>query len=99
MAGLPGALAGCDARPQNRREEGRQPREVAHHAAFDEPLQVRHSTGIQQVMNDLPVGRIPADEEESTLGSGCATAVWMCVTIRQNEKPARITSARALSEA
>ena len=59
-----GHLAGGDARPEHRRELGLEGREIAAHACLDEPCQARHDTRVEEWMDDLPVGGIPADEQQ-----------------------------------
>ena len=39
-----------------------------HGAVFDEPLDVGHFAGIHERMDDLPIGRIPSDQQNFTRG-------------------------------
>ena len=59
-----GHLARGDARPEHRRELRFERCQVAARARFHKPGQTRQFTGIEQRMDDLPVGRIPADEKQ-----------------------------------
>jgi hypothetical protein len=49
--------------PQHRRKNGTQSRQVSDHALVDEGVQSRHQPLIQQRINQLPISRIPADQE------------------------------------
>ena len=60
-----GPLPGGDARPQDGREHRRERLEVAHGAALHESPEVRHPAGVEQRVDHLPVGRVPADEQDT----------------------------------
>ena len=60
---LVGALAGGDGGPQRGTQRGLEGGDVAHDALLDETGEVGHFSGVEQRMDDLPVGGIPADEE------------------------------------
>ena len=61
---LEGALPGGDGRPQHRRQGGLQGSQVARGSALDHLLEGRHPSLGHQLVDDLPVRGIPADQEE-----------------------------------
>jgi hypothetical protein len=63
-----GALAGGDGGPQHGRERGSESGELRHRPAFDEAPDVGHLARVHQRMDDLPVGGVPADEEDFGTG-------------------------------
>ena len=56
-------LARRDRRPEHRREHRPERREVARHAAGDELREVGHPPALDERADDLPVGRVPADQQ------------------------------------
>ncbi len=58
------ALAGGDGGPQRGAQRGLEGGDVAHHALLKEAGEVGHLAGIEQRMDDLPVGGVPADEQD-----------------------------------
>ena len=60
---LMGALAGGDRGPQHGRERRVEGGEVPGDAAIHHALQVRHLAGVQQRVDQFPVGCVPADEQ------------------------------------
>lgn len=61
---LVGDLAGGNGGPHDRRHGRVQARQVADAALLHQGLQGRHLPGIQQRVNQLPVGGVPADQED-----------------------------------
>ena len=61
---LEGPLARGDARPEHRREHGPDAGEVAHHAAVHEAFEHGHPPGVEQGLDDLPIRRVPAHEQD-----------------------------------
>ena len=57
------ALARGDRRPEHRRENRLERRKVAHDAVAHQPSEVRHLAGIEQRRDDLPIGSVPADQQ------------------------------------
>ena len=62
---LVGPFAGGDGGPEHRAEGGINRGEVAINAASHESSQVRHLAGIEQRLNNLPVSRIPSNQENA----------------------------------
>ena len=62
-----GHLAGGNRGPQHRRQLRFERGEVAAHAALHQSRQCRHFSRIHQRMHDLPIGGIPADQEQAFL--------------------------------
>ena len=58
-------LSGGDGCPQHRRERRMQRRDLPHRAVFHQPLDVGHFARVHQRMDDLPVGGIPPDQQNS----------------------------------
>lgn len=65
-----GALAGGDGCPKHRAEHGVNRRHVAVNAAGDQTGQVRELTRLEQRADHLPISRVPADEQQASLGHG-----------------------------
>ena len=63
---LVGKLAGRDRVPQHWRQNGLECGKVTHHAAVDERIERRHQASLEQWSDVLPIGRVPADEENLT---------------------------------
>ena len=57
-------LSRGDARPEHRGELRLERRQIAAGTRFDEPGKARQLARIEERMDDLPVGRIPADKQE-----------------------------------
>ena len=57
-------LSRGDARPEHRGELRLERRQIAAGACLDEPGKARQLARIEERMDDLPVGRIPADKQE-----------------------------------
>src|SRR5579862_2256413 len=60
---LIGALAGGYRVPQHRRKNRTQSRQVANDATIDKVIERGHKTLVQKGIDQLPVGSIPADQE------------------------------------
>ncbi len=58
-------LAGRDGGPEHRRDDRMQGGEISHHAAVDQALEHGHFSLFQEWVDHLPVGGIPADEQEA----------------------------------
>jgi len=58
------ALAGGDGGPQRGAERGLEGGDIAHHAFFKEAGEVGHFPGIDERVDDFPIGGVPADEED-----------------------------------
>ena len=69
-----GHLPRGDARPEHGGELRLERRQVAAGARLHEPCQPRHLAGVEQRVDDLPVGRVPADEQEPAAGHRVALA-------------------------
>ena len=59
-----GTFAGRDGRPQHGRKGRAQSGQLRHGAVFDQTPDVGHLAGIEQRMDDFPIGRVPADQED-----------------------------------
>ncbi|MCZ7635809.1 MAG: hypothetical protein M5U12_07045 [Verrucomicrobia bacterium] len=59
---LVGRLAGGDRGPQHRGEARLEGGEVGDHAGLDQPGQMRHLAGIQERVDEIPIGTVPADQ-------------------------------------
>jgi len=57
-----GIFARGDRGPQNRREHRGETGDVAHHPVVDEFFQVGHMPLLNEGLDHLPVGSVPADE-------------------------------------
>ena len=60
---LVSALAGGDTCPEHGRKHGIERGHIAHHTGFHELLEVRHLARIHERGDDLPIGGVPAYEE------------------------------------
>ena len=58
------ALAGGDGGPQRGTERGLEGGDVTHDAALKEAGEVGHFPGVEQRVDDLPIGGVPSDEED-----------------------------------
>jgi len=58
------ALAGGDGGPQRGAERGLEGGDVAHHALLEEAGEVGHFPGVEQRVDDFPVGGVPTDEQD-----------------------------------
>jgi hypothetical protein len=56
-------LPGGDGVPQHGRKNGTQSRQIPDDAVIDEIVQGRHQTLVQERIDKLPIGRVPADQE------------------------------------
>ncbi len=60
-------LSGGDGSPQHRRERRMQGGDLPGDAVLDQALDVGHFAGVHERMDDLPVGGIPPDQENSII--------------------------------
>src|SRR5499427_4249086 len=61
---LVGTHAGGDGVPQHWRENRMQGSQVSDYPVVDYALQRRHQALVEERINDLPIGSIPADEQD-----------------------------------
>ena len=48
--------------PKHGRQDRSESVDIAHHAAIDQPLEVRHFAGVEQGRHHFPISRVPADQ-------------------------------------
>ena len=65
-----GSHSRYDGRPGKRRDRRSNTDALPHRPGGDQPRQHRELAGVEERMDDLPVGRIPADQEHALAGSG-----------------------------
>src|SRR5439155_19150901 len=56
-----------DGVPEHRREDWLQSSQITHYSAVDEGVEGRHQTFLDQRGNVFPIGRVPSDQENSSL--------------------------------